>query len=109
MVLLNYDEFLTQLTLLSQQARGDSSFTITVKRYDGHDKPKPREGKPPLPKPDEYQCLIRARSRSKKLSTVVRHDDVAKFMESYSKVLKSSMDGLKKIKKVKNKAKAAQG
>ncbi|XP_001658168.2 signal recognition particle 14 kDa protein [Aedes aegypti] len=109
MVLLSNEEFLTQLTLLSQSARSDSSFTVTIKRYDGHDRPKPRDGKPPLPKPAEYQCLIRARSRSKKLSTVVRHDEVAKFMESYSKVLKSSMDGLKKIKKVKNKAKAAQG
>uniref|UniRef100_A0A8D8D516 Signal recognition particle 14 kDa protein n=1 Tax=Culex pipiens TaxID=7175 RepID=A0A8D8D516_CULPI len=76
---------------------------------DGHDRPKPREGNPPLSKPAEYQCLIRAKSRSRKLATVVRHDDVAKFMESYAKVLKSSMDGLKKIKKVKNKAKAAQG
>lgn len=109
MVLLSNDEFLTQLTLLSQAARTDSSFTITIKRYDGHDKPKPREGNAPLPKPAEYQCLIRAKSRSSKLSTVVRHDDVGKFMESYAKVLKSSMDGLKKIKKVKNKAKAAQG
>ncbi|XP_065078360.1 signal recognition particle 14 kDa protein [Ochlerotatus camptorhynchus] len=109
MVLLSNDEFLTQLTLLSQSARSDSSFTVTIKRYDGHDRPQPREGKAPLPKPAEYQCLIRARSRSKNLSTVVRHDEVAKFMESYSKVLKSSIDGLKKIKKVKNKAKAAQG
>uniref|UniRef100_A0A182T5K8 Signal recognition particle 14 kDa protein n=1 Tax=Anopheles maculatus TaxID=74869 RepID=A0A182T5K8_9DIPT len=53
--------------------------------------------------------MIRAKSRSKKLATVVKRDEVAKFMESYSKVLKSSMDGLKKVKKVKNKAKAAQG
>ncbi|KXJ71338.1 signal recognition particle 14 kDa protein [Aedes albopictus] len=109
MVLLSNEEFLSSLTLLARSARSDSSFTVTIKRYDGHDRPKPREGNPPLPKPAEYQCLIRARSRSKKLSTVVRHDEVAKFMETYSKVLRSSMDGLKKIKKVKNKAKAAQG
>uniref|UniRef100_A0A182MW55 Signal recognition particle 14 kDa protein n=1 Tax=Anopheles culicifacies TaxID=139723 RepID=A0A182MW55_9DIPT len=109
MVLLTNEEFLSQLTLLAQSARKDSSFTVTIKRYDGHDRPKPREGKAPLPIPAEYSCLIRARSRSKKLSTVVKRDEVAKFMESYSKVLKSSMDGLKKVKKVKNKAKAAQG
>ncbi|ETN63273.1 Srp14 [Anopheles darlingi] len=109
MVLLTNEEFFTKLTLLTQSARKDSSFTITIKRYDGHDRPKPREGNPPLPVPAEYSCLIRARSRSKKLSTVVRRDDVAKFMETYSKVLRSSMDGLKKVKKVKNKAKAAQG
>ncbi|XP_040167214.1 signal recognition particle 14 kDa protein [Anopheles arabiensis] len=109
MVLLTNEEFLSKLTLLAQSARKDSSFTVTIKRYDGHDRPKPREGKPPLPTPAEYSCLIRARSGAKKLSTVVKRDEVAKFMESYSKVLKSSMDGLKKVKKVKNKAKAAQG
>ncbi|KFB45561.1 signal recognition particle, 14kD, putative [Anopheles sinensis] len=109
MVLLTNEEFLTRLTLLTQSARKDSSFTVTIKRYDGNDRPKPREGKAPLPIPAEYSCLIRARSRAQKLSTVVKRDEVAKFMESYSKVLKSSMDGLKKVKKVKNKAKAAQG
>lgn len=43
------------------------------------------------------------------LSTVVKHTNVPKMMEEYSKVMKSSMDGLKRVKKVKNKAKAAQG
>ncbi|XP_058059491.1 signal recognition particle 14 kDa protein [Anopheles bellator] len=109
MVLLTNEEFLSRLILLAQSARKDSSFTVTIKRYDGNDRPKPREGNPPLPTPAEYSCLIRAKSRSKKLSTVVKRDEVAKFMETYAKVLRSSMDGLKKVKKVKNKAKAAQG
>lgn len=43
------------------------------------------------------------------LSTVVKQHDVPKFMELFSKVMKSNMDGLKKIKKTKNKTKAAQG
>lgn len=37
----------------------------------GHNKPKPREGRKPLPDPSEYLCLIRAKTSSKKLSTVV--------------------------------------
>lgn len=76
---------------------------------DGHDRPKPREGRPPLPPPDEYKCLIRAKSSSKKLSTVVSQDDVPKLMEEYSKILKNGMDNLKKVKRNRNKTKAAQG
>lgn len=74
---------------------------------DGHDRPVPRPGKPALPAPDEYKCLIRATSKSKKLSTVVGQNDVPQIMESYAKIMKSSMDGLKKVKKIKNKTKAS--
>lgn len=76
---------------------------------DGHDRPKPREGRPPLPTSTEYKCLIRAKSSSKKLSTVVAQDDVPKVMEEYSKILKNGMDNLKKVKRIRNKAKSAQG
>lgn len=72
---------------------------------DGHDRPKPREGRPPLPLPDEYKCLIRAKASSKKLSTVVSQDDVPKVMEEYSKILKNGMDNLKKVKRNRNKQK----
>ncbi|KAJ6639231.1 Signal recognition particle 14 kDa protein [Pseudolycoriella hygida] len=103
MVLLNNEE----LTLLTSRAR-NGSFTVTFKRYDGRDKPTPREGKPPLPI-SEYRCLIRAQSKSKKLSTVVNQNEILKFMEAYGKVMKTSMDGLKKVKKPKTKSKVAHG
>lgn len=74
---------------------------------DGHDRPVPRPGKPALPEPDEYKCLIRATSGSRKLSTVVGQTDVPRIMESYAKIMKTSMDGLKKVKKIKNKTKAS--
>lgn len=48
-------------------------------------------------------------SLSLQLSTVVKYHDVPKVMESYARIMKISMDGLKKVKKVKSKAKAAQG
>lgn len=87
-------------------------FVVVSKKknlVDGHNRPKPREGRPPLPLPDEYKCLIRAKSSSKKLSTVVSQDDVPKVMEEYSKILKNGMDNLKKVKRNRNKTKAAQG
>ncbi|XP_055322563.1 signal recognition particle 14 kDa protein-like [Sitodiplosis mosellana] len=110
MVLLSNKDFLAQLVLLIHNANSKSvPFSLTLKRYDGHDRPKPREGRPPLPLPDEYKCLIRAKASSKKLSTVVSQDDVPKVMEEYSKILKNGMDNLKKVKRNRNKTKAAQG
>lgn len=43
------------------------------------------------------------------LSTVVKRSDVPRVMENYARVMKICMDGLKRVKKVKTKAKAAQG
>lgn len=73
---------------------------------DGRTRPIPRQSLPPLPEPTSYQCLIRAQSRSAKLSTVVHPTDVARVMEQYARIMKSSMDGLKKVKKTKSKTKA---
>lgn len=122
-------QFLTQVTILAQKVRNQSAFTITFKqcelckRYqsawsnnisncildNGIDKPKPREGRPPHPEPKEMFCLVRMKSKSKKLSTVVSKKDLPKFMELYGKIMKANMDGLKKVKRVKNKSKALQG
>lgn len=73
---------------------------------DGNDRPTPREGKPRLPEPQEHMCLIRAKSRTKKISTVVHQKDINKFQLAYSSLLKSNLDGLKKLKKPKAKTKA---
>jgi signal recognition particle subunit SRP14 len=75
----------------------------------GIDRPTPREGKPPLPEPVQNYCLIRMKAKNKKLSTVVKREDISKVMELYGKVMKANMDGLKKVKRVKNKSKALQG
>ena len=76
---------------------------------DGIDRPKPREGKPPLPEAPENYCLIRMKAKNKKISTVVKKSDISKVMESYGKIMKANMDGLKKVKRPKNKSKALQG
>ncbi|KAF4527233.1 hypothetical protein B566_EDAN016106 [Ephemera danica] len=107
MVLLQNDVFLTELTRMFQRARTQGTVSMTMKRYDGHDKPEPREGREPLPEPSEYMCLIRAVCGSKKLSTVVHSKEVNKFQQAYCNLMRGNMDGLKKLKKTKVKPKAA--
>ena len=38
---------------------------------DGRTKPEPRKGRPSLPEPSEYKCLMRATLGKKKISTIV--------------------------------------
>ncbi|KAF5300546.1 hypothetical protein FQR65_LT09167 [Abscondita terminalis] len=106
MVLLENDLFLSELTKFFQKSRSSGSVVMTFKRYDGRDKPLPREGKPPLPEPQEHMCLIRAKFRTKKIATVIHQKDINKFQVAYSNLLKGNMDGLKKLKKPKTKTKA---
>ncbi|XP_046971191.1 signal recognition particle 14 kDa protein [Vanessa atalanta] len=107
MVLLGNDEFLMELSKLFQKARASGSVTMTMKRYDGRTKPEPRDGTPVVKNP-EFKCLVRAQSRSKKISTVIEQRDVEKFTTAYSNLLKTSVNGLKRLKKPKKKAMAAQ-
>lgn len=74
---------------------------------DGRTKPTPRDGQPAVKNP-EYKCLIRAQSRSNKISTVIEQRDVEKFSTAYSNLLKTSVNGLKRLKKPKKKAMATQ-
>ncbi|MPC15605.1 Signal recognition particle protein [Portunus trituberculatus] len=76
--------------------------------------PKPRRLKngkmskvTPLPEPDEYSCLVRAKSKKKKISTVISAADAMKFQLQFAQFLRSNMDGLKKEKKTKKKVKKA--
>lgn len=73
---------------------------------DGINRPEPRVGRPPLPEPQEHMCLIRAKSRTKKIATVVHQKDINKYQVAYSNLLKGNLDGLKKLKKPKTKTKA---
>ncbi|KAB0805201.1 hypothetical protein PPYR_02171 [Photinus pyralis] len=106
MVLLENDLFLSELTKFFQKARLSGSVSMTFKRYDGRTKPIPREGRPPLPEPQEHMCLIRAKFKTKKIATVVHQKDINKFQVAYSSLLKGNIDGLKKLKKLKTKTKA---
>ncbi|XP_033217898.1 signal recognition particle 14 kDa protein [Belonocnema kinseyi] len=102
MVLLENDAFLVELTRLFEKSRLSGAVSLTIKRFNGHNKPVPRKGRPPLPTPTEYLCLVRASLRSKKISTVIHSKDVNKFQQAYWNLLKTNINGLKKLKKVKS-------
>jgi len=105
-LLLENDAFLSELTRLFQKAKSGKSIQLTMKKYDGRIKPKPRVGRPQPPEPSEHKCLIRVVLGNKKISTVVSQRDVNKFQLAYANVLKANMDGLKKKEKSKAKPKS---
>ncbi|CAH0747330.1 unnamed protein product [Bemisia tabaci] len=105
MVLLENDVFLTHLKEMFAKSRQKGTVQLTMKRYDGRTKPRPKNPDKELPEPSEHLCLIRAVHKSKKLSTVVHSKDVNKFQLAYCSLLKTSFDGLqKRSKKSKSKA-----
>ncbi|XP_031559541.1 signal recognition particle 14 kDa protein-like [Actinia tenebrosa] len=113
MVLLDNDGFLTQLTYLVQKSRTSGSVYITLKKYNGQTKPKPRGSKKmnkltavEQDHHGESRCLFRATKGNKKISTVVNSKDVNRFQLAYANVLKANMDNLKKRDKKTEKSKA---
>ncbi|KAK9409686.1 signal recognition particle 14 kDa protein [Crotalus adamanteus] len=110
MVLLESEQFLTELTRLFQKCRTTGSVYITLKKYDGRTRPIPRKGHLESFEPVDNKCLLRATDGKKKISTVVSSREVNKFQMAYSNLIRANMDGLKKKdKKSKNKkSKATQ-
>ncbi|XP_009862302.2 signal recognition particle 14 kDa protein-like [Ciona intestinalis] len=109
-MLLENDSFLTELTILYQKCRTSGTVYVTMKKYDGRTKPKPKPNnlrskqKPQqVQAPIEGLCLIRATNGKKKLSTVVNAKDINKFQMAYTSVLRANLDGLKKHGKKKSK------
>ncbi|KAM9075454.1 signal recognition particle 14 kDa protein-like [Megaptera novaeangliae] len=107
MVLLESEQFLTELTSLFQKCRLSGSVSITLKKYDGRAKPIPRKGSVEGFEPSDSKCLLRA-TDGKKISAVVSSKEVNKFQMAYSNLLRANMDGLekrdKKSKRKKSKA-----
>lgn len=113
---LNNDVFMSELTLMFHNSRKEGQVSVTVKRYDGRTRPYPKPRKlkngkmskvEPLPEPEEYSCLLRAKTRDKKISTVVSAADALKFQLQFAQFLRSNMDGLKREKKARKKTKKA--
>lgn len=103
MVLLENDQFLSELTKLYQKTKSSGTVVVTMKRYDGRTKPLSRQQKqnmPVPPEPQEYKCLIRANMGSRKLSTVILAKDINKFQLAYSNLLRGNIELKKKEKKV---------
>ena len=107
MVLLENDQFLTELTKFYQKAKTSGTVLVTMKRYDGRTKPIPRAVKKSIsnpPEPNEYKCLIRANMGSKKLSTVILAKDLNKFQLAYSNLIRGNIELKRKEKKADKKA-----
>lgn len=102
MVLLENEQFLTELTKFYQKAKQSGSVITTMKRYDGRTKPISRQTKKSIvqniPEPQDYKCLMRATLGSKKISTVVNAKDINKFQLAYSNVIKGNIELKKKEK-----------
>lgn len=111
MVLLENDQFMTELTKFYQKAKTSGTVIVTMKRYDGRTKPIPRTVKKSIsnpPEPNEYKCLIRANMGSKKLSTVINAKDLNKFQLAYSNLIRGNIELKKKEKKNDKKSSSAK-
>nr|XP_027791636.1 signal recognition particle 14 kDa protein-like [Marmota flaviventris] len=108
MVLLESEQFLKELTRLSQNCWLLSSMYITLKKDDGRTKPAPRKGSVEGVEPSDNKCLLRAMDGKKKIITMVSSKEVNMFQMAYSNLLRANMDGLKERQK-EQKSKAAQG
>jgi len=101
MTLLDNEHFLTELPKFFHRSRtgGPGSVVVTMKRYDGHTKPKPRDGTVAGQQHQELKCLMRAKLGTQTISTVVNPKDINKFQLAYASLLKLNMDNLKKREK----------
>ena len=105
------DAFLNELNKLFASSREKGSVFITLKKYDGHTKPVPRNapkgvtGAAATRETPIQSCLIRVQTNKNKISTIVLAKDVNKFHLQFGTILKANMDGLKKASKS-SKAKA---
>ncbi|XP_065449257.1 signal recognition particle 14 kDa protein isoform X2 [Chrysemys picta bellii] len=94
MVLLESEQFLTELTRLFQKCRTSGSVYITLKKYDGRTKPIPRKGHVEGFEPADNKCLLRATDGKKKISTVVSSKEVNKFQMVSNPTVLSAVPGV---------------
>jgi signal recognition particle subunit SRP14 len=112
MVLLENEQFLSELSKLYQKVKTAGTVQVTMKRYDGRTKPVPTRktnssktkkgaaaAAPEPAQPSEYSCLIRATSGSRKISTVIGAKDMNKFQLAYSNLVRGNIELNKKEKK----------
>ncbi|CDH60887.1 predicted protein [Lichtheimia corymbifera JMRC:FSU:9682] len=100
--------FTTELAKLYEDSRksGTGTVSVTMKRMT---ESRVNIAKKTMPKQDatglttrlelandQYPCLVRASFKNKKISTVVAGDDLDKFHDAYTTVIKAYMDSLKK-------------
>lgn len=105
MVLLENEQFLSELTKFYEKAKTSGTVLTSMKRYDGRTKPNPRPGSKRAAAEAntgdsiDYKCLIRASMGSRKIRTVVNNKDMNKFQQQHSLLMRAYIE-LKKKEKV---------
>merc|ERR1711881_733999 len=105
-MLVQPEDFLVKLQVLYLETKASGTLTVTMKRYDGIDKPAgPKKQKlidqMSNSEKEKRKVLIRAKTNKKKLATIIDKEALGTFQVAYCKILRSSMDGLKKKEKKK--------
>lgn len=104
MVLLENEQFLTELTRFYERAKQSGTVLTSMKRYDGRTKPHPRAGSKRAVAAEQdiadvdYKCLLRASYGSRKIRTVVQSRDMNKFQQQYSLLMRAYIELKKKEK-----------
>ncbi|KAF8384018.1 hypothetical protein PRIPAC_73160 [Pristionchus pacificus] len=93
MTVLDNDVFIKELGkfFFNSRTGGPKNVAVTMKRYDGRNKPKPDETAVVEP-----SVLFRAVCGNKKISTVVKAKEVNNFTIIYTSLMKESMDNLER-------------
>lgn len=104
MVYLEREKFLSAMGRLFQNTR-EGTVRMTVKPYDGQDRPEPADGSKGKWKTQKL-VLIRASNEKERVSTVVDEEALPTFSVEYCRLLRSSMNSLPKRPQQKKKKKA---
>uniref|UniRef100_A0A1I7ZFR4 Signal recognition particle 14 kDa protein n=1 Tax=Steinernema glaseri TaxID=37863 RepID=A0A1I7ZFR4_9BILA len=98
---LTPNAFLAQLGQMFDDSKlgGGSTVSITLKHYDGRDRPKPKDETKKDKAKKESWCLFRARFKDQKISCQVRQNESTNFQKTLKDMMLSKMDSLKKQQK----------
>ncbi|KAI9489160.1 signal recognition particle, SRP9/SRP14 subunit [Zychaea mexicana] len=113
--------FTVELGRFYEQSRVNGTVSVTMKRMTERRLLKASRVKKEIPKGGEtildknsmkdddieFPCLVRATYKSSKISTIVPPNELEKFQNAYSTVIRAYMDSLKKKERTRKKAKTA--
>ncbi|KAI7858874.1 signal recognition particle, SRP9/SRP14 subunit [Circinella umbellata] len=113
--------FTVELGRFYEKSRVNGTVSVTMKRMTERRLYKASRVKKEIPKGGEaildknrmkdddieYPCLVRATYKDKKISTIVAPNELDRFQNAYSTVIRAYMDSLKKKERTRKKAKTA--
>jgi len=105
-MLYSTDDFIPAMSDMFKTCRDSGSVTMTVKPYDGQDRPEPRNGTPGKWRKQKL-TLIRMSNGKRKVSCVVDCESLKTFQVEYCKMLRENMNSLPRRPQNKKKKKSA--